>query len=87
MDQVVEVAGYLSSEGIHHQVHPFPYHLHLYDNVGWSYICGGWTTHVLSFWPARGIANFWPLLVSSLSAGAFLILLLNVKPLLDHGFA
>ena len=78
MDQVIKVAKYSSSEGIHHQVHTFPHHLHLCDNVGWSHICDRWTTHVLSFWPARGIATFRPLLVSSLSAGAFLVLLLSV---------
>ena len=80
MDQVVEVAGYSSFEGVHHQVHPFPHHLHLYDNVRKSYICSGWTTYVLLFWPARGIATFQPLLVFSLNASAFLVLLPNVMP-------
>jgi len=34
----------------------------------------------LSLWSAWGIATFRPLLVPSLSAGAFLVLLLGVKP-------
>ena len=62
----------------HHQVHLFPHHLHLCYNVGWSYVCGGWMTHIWSFWPARGIATFRPFLVSSVCAGAFLVLLLSV---------
>ena len=80
MDQVIEVARYSSSEGVHHQVHPFLHHLHLCDNVGWSYICDRRTTHILSFWSTKSFASFWPLLVSSLSTGAFLVLLLSVMP-------
>ena len=78
MDQVVEVARYLSSEGVHHQVHLFPHHLHLCDNMGWSHVCSRWTTHVWSFWSVRGIATFRPLLVSFVCACAFFILFLSV---------
>ena len=80
MDQVIEVARYSPSEGVHHQVHPFPHHLHLYNNVGWSHICDGWATHVMLFWSARGITTFRPLFVSFLSAGAFLVIFLSVMP-------
>ena len=80
MNQAIKVARYLPSEGVHHQVHMFPQYLHLCDNMGWSHICGEWTTHVLSFWPARGIATFQPLLVFSLNASAFLVLFLSVMP-------
>ena len=68
MDQVIEVARHLPSEGVHHEVHPFLHHLHLCDYVRWSHICDKWTTCVLSF------------LVLSLSVCAFLIFLLSVKP-------
>ena len=78
MDQVIKVAWYLSSKGIHHQVHPFLHHLHLCDNVGQSHVCGRWTTHVWSFWFARGMATFRPLLVSYVCTYAFLILFLSV---------
>ena len=78
MDQVVKVAGYSSSEGVHHQDHLFLHHLHLYDNVGWSHVCSAWTTHVWSFWPAKGIDTFRLLLVSFICTGAFLVLFLNV---------
>ena len=78
VDQVVEIAGYSSSEGVHHQVHPFLHHLHLCDNVGWSHVCDRWTTHVWSFWPTRGIATFWPFLVSFVCASAFLVFFLSV---------
>ena len=80
MDQVIEVTGHPSSKGIHHEVHLFLHHLHLYDNVRWSHICDGWMARVLSLWSAWGIATFRPFLVPSLSAGAFLVLLLSVKP-------
>jgi len=80
MDQVIEVARHPSSEGIHHKVHPFLHHLHLCDYVRWSHICDGWSTHVLSLWSAWGVATFRPFLVPSLSVGAFLVLLLSVKP-------
>ena len=78
MDQVVEVAQYSSSEGVHHQVHPFTHHLHLRDNMGRSHVCGRWTTQVWSFWSARGIATFRSLLVSFVCTCAFLILFLSV---------
>ena len=77
MDQVAEVARYSSSEGVHHQVHPFPHHLHLY-NVGWSHVCDGWMTRIWLFWLARGIATFRPLLVSFVYTSAFLVLFLSV---------
>ena len=80
MDQVAEVARYSSSEGVHHQVHPFPHHLHLRDNMGRSHVYGRWTTQVWSFWSARGIATFRSLLVSFVCTCAFLILFLSVMP-------
>ena len=80
MDQVIEVARYPSSEGVHHEVHPFLHHLHLCDHMIWNRICGGWTAHVLSLWSAWGVATFWPFIVPSLSTDAFLILLLSIKP-------
>ena len=49
MDQVVEVAGYLSFKAVHHKVHSFLHHLHLYNHVRWSRIYDGWSAHVLSF--------------------------------------
>ena len=79
MDQVIEVAGHLSSEGVHHEVHPLLHHLHLHDHLRWTCICGGWATRVLSLWSAWGVATFRPLLIPSFSAGAFLVLLLSVK--------
>ena len=78
MDQVVEVARYPPSKGVHHKVHPLPHHLHLCDYVRRSHICDGWMAHVLLLWSARGIATFWPLLVPSLSTGTFLFYLLSV---------
>ena len=78
MDQVVEATGYSSFEGIHHQVHPFPHHLHLCNNVGWSHVWGRWRTHVWAFWSGRGIATFRPLLVSFFFTCAFLILFMSV---------
>ena len=45
-----------------------------------SRICDGWMARVLSLWSAWGIATFWPFFVPSLSVGAFLVLLLSVKP-------
>ena len=80
MDQVIEVARYLSSEGVYHKVHSFLHHMHLRDHMIWNRICGGWTAPVLSLWFAWGVATFQPLVVPSLSAGAFLILLLSIKP-------
>ena len=41
MDQVIEVVGHPSSEGVHHEVHLFLHHLHLCDYVRWSCIYGG----------------------------------------------
>ena len=38
VDQVVEVAGYSSSKGVHHKVHSFLHHLHLCNHVRWSCI-------------------------------------------------
>ena len=58
MEQVIEVARHPSLEGIHHKVHLFLHHLHLYNYVRWSYICDGWTARVLSFWSAWGVATF-----------------------------
>ena len=78
MDQVIEVARNSFSEGVHHQVHLFPHHLHLRNNVGWSHVCSRWTTYVWSFWSARGIATFRPLLVSFVYTCAFLIFFLSV---------
>ena len=80
MDQVIKVAGHPSSEGVHHEVHPFLYHLHLYNYVRWSRICDRWTAHVLSLWLAWGVATFLPFLVPFLNDSAFLVLLLSVKP-------
>ena len=34
MEQVIEIARHPSSEGVHHEVHPFLHHLHLRDYVG-----------------------------------------------------
>ena len=76
----IEVARYPSSEGVHHEVHPFLHHLHLYDHMMWNRICGGWTARVLSLWSAWGVATFWSLMVLSLNVGAFLILFLSIKP-------
>ena len=36
--------------GVHHEIHLFLHHLHLYDHVWWSCLCGGWTACVLSPW-------------------------------------
>ena len=49
MDQFVEVVRHLSLEGVHHEVHPFLHHLHLYNHV--------WRCHVyvLSLLSAQGI--------------------------------
>ena len=58
MDQVIEVARYPSSKGVHHEVHPFLHHLHLRDHMMWNCICGEWTAHVLLLWYARGVATF-----------------------------
>ena len=66
MDQIVDIVGHSSFEGVHHMVHPFLHHLHLYDNVRRSRVCDGRVAYVLSFWSAWGIATLWPLLVSSL---------------------
>ena len=79
MDQVIKVARHLSSEGVHHKVHPFLHHLHLHDYVKGSRICGGWTASILSLLFAWGIAAFRPLLIPSFSASSFLVLLLGVK--------
>ena len=43
MNQVVEVARNLSSEGVYHEVHPFLHHLHLHDHVWWNCIRSGRT--------------------------------------------
>ena len=75
MDQVIEVTRHPSSKGIHHKVHPFFHHLHLSDYVRWNRICNRWPARVLSFWSTWGV----PFLVSSLSAGAFLVFLLSVN--------
>ena len=80
MDQVIEVARHSSSEGVHRKVHPFFHHLHLCDNVRWCHICDGRAAHILPFWFAQGVNTFQPLLISSLSTGAFLVLLLSVMP-------
>ena len=48
MDQVIEVARYLFSESVHHEVHPFLHHLHLRDYVEGSHIYGGWMAGILS---------------------------------------
>ena len=80
MDQIIKVAKHLPFKVVHHKVHPFLHHLHLYDHVKWSHIYDRWTALVLSLWSAWGVATFWPFLVSSLSAGAFLVLLLSVMP-------
>ena len=79
MDQVIAVTRYLSSEGVHHEVHPFLHHLHLCDYMGGSRICGEWTTGILSPLFSWGVAAFQPLLIPSFSAGPFLVLLLGVK--------
>ena len=78
VDQIIKVVGHPSFEGVHHDVHLFLHRLHLHDNVGWSHISDGWTTHILSLWSALGITTFWPLLVSSLGTGTFLIFLLGI---------
>ena len=80
MDQVIEVARHPSFEGVHHEVHPFLHHLHLRNHVRWSRICGGWTALVLSLWSTWGVATFQPFLIPPFSVGAFLVLLLSVKP-------
>ena len=80
MDQVIEVARYLSSEGVYHKVHSFLHHMHLRDHMIWNRICGEWMAHVLSLWSTWGVATFQPLMVPSLSVDAFLILLLSIKP-------
>ena len=79
MDQVIEVAGHLSSKGVHYEVHPFLHHLHLCDYVKESRICGGWSSGILLLLFAWGVATFQPLLIPSFSAGSFLVFLLGVK--------
>ena len=79
MDQVVEVTGHPSSEGIHHEVHLFLHHLHLRDYLRGSRICARWTAGILSLLFAWSVAAFWPLLVPSFGAGSFLVFLLSVK--------
>ena len=78
MDQIIEVSRHPSSKGIHHKVHSFLHYLHLGYYIRWNCICDGWATSVLSFWPARNIATFWPFLVPSLNASAFLVFLLGI---------
>ena len=80
MDQIIEVVGHSPSESVHHKVHMFFHYLHLCNNVGWGRISDGWTARVLSFWFAWGVTTLRPLLVSSLSTGTFLVLLLSLMP-------
>ena len=77
MDQIIEVAGHSSFEGVHHKVYLFLHHLHLYDNVKGSCVCSGRTAHVLSLQSAWGFTTFRLLLVSPLSTGTFLVFLLG----------
>ena len=79
MDQVIEVTRHPSFKGVHHEVHPFLYHLHLRDYVGGSRIYGGWMVGILSLLSAWGVVVFRPLLIPFFSAGSFLVLLLGVK--------
>ena len=80
MDQLIEVARHPSSEGVHHEVHPFLHHLHLCDHVWWSCVYGGWMTCILLLLFAWGVATLWPFLITSLSACTFLVLILSVRP-------
>ena len=78
MDQVIEVARYLFSESVHHEVHPFLHHLHLCDYVGGAIsMADGWLVScrfcLLEALLPSG------LLIPSFSAGSFLVLLLGVK--------
>ena len=41
MDQLIEVARHLSSEGIHHEVHSFLHHLHLHNHVWYLQLMDG----------------------------------------------
>ena len=76
MDQVIKVARHLSSESVHHEVHPFLHHLHLRNCVRGSRIYGEWMAGILSLLSAWGVVAFRPLLIPSFSASSFLVLLL-----------
>ena len=78
MDQVIEVTRHPSSEGVHHEVHPFLHYLHLRDYLRGSCICAGWTAGILLFLSAWGVAAFWPLLIPSFGIGSFLVFLLSI---------
>ena len=80
MGQIIEVTGYSSFKGIHHEIHLLLHHLHLRDHMMWNRIYGGWTACALLLWSTWGIIAFRSLVFPSLSAGAFLILLLSIKP-------
>ena len=58
----------------------FLHHLHLGDDMSWDRISDGWLASLPSFWSTWGIATFQPFLVSSVCAGAFLVLILSVVP-------
>ena len=80
MDQFIEVTRNPSSEGVHHEIHPFLHHLHLREHVWWSCICGGWTVHVLSLLSTQGVATLQRFLVLSLSVCTLLVLFLSIRP-------
>ena len=88
MDQLVEVVLHLSPQGVHHEVHLFLHHLHLYNHVWWFCICDEWTTNVLSLLSAQGAAAFWSFLVPSLGTGTlfFLPTIVGSRIPLEHLF-
>ena len=50
------------------------HHLHLCNNLGWSYISDVWMAHVLLFWSTWSVTTLRSFLVSSFSIGTFLVL-------------
>ena len=80
VDQLVQIVWHSPLEGIHHEVHPLLYHLHLRDHMWWCRIYDGWIASILLLLSARGIAAFWSFSVSPFGASAFLLLSVTVKP-------
>ena len=78
MDQFIEVTRNPSSEGVHHEIHPFFHHLHLRDYLRGNYIRSCRTAGILSLLPTCGMTAFWPLLVPSFCVCSFLVFLLSV---------
>ena len=77
VNENVKIAGHLSLEGVHHNLHLFLYCLYLCDNMWWSRIREGWEAHILSLRSVWGIATFWSLSVSSLGTSTFLVFFLG----------